>query len=70
LRDRPDLWLPDNLLLLQEYLPVDPARRIVRMELVGGALRSVSELTHFERPAGVNRQALEDLSLQFFVIVV
>ena len=25
LRDRPDLWLPDNLLLLQEYFEVDPA---------------------------------------------
>jgi glutathione synthase/RimK-type ligase-like ATP-grasp enzyme len=38
LRDRPDLWLPDNLLLLQEYMPVDPARGIVRMEFVGGEL--------------------------------
>src|SRR5581483_9942162 len=24
LRDRPELWLPDNLLLLQEYFPTDP----------------------------------------------
>jgi glutathione synthase/RimK-type ligase-like ATP-grasp enzyme len=38
LRDRPDLWLPDNLLLLQEYLPADPARGIIRMEFVGGEL--------------------------------
>ncbi len=38
LRDRPDLWLPDNLLLLQEYFPVDPARGIVRMEFLGGEL--------------------------------
>jgi glutathione synthase/RimK-type ligase-like ATP-grasp enzyme len=32
------LWLPDNLLLLQEYFPVDPARGIVRMEFLGGKL--------------------------------
>jgi len=38
LRDRPDLWLPDNLLLLQEYMPVDPALGIVRMEFLGGEL--------------------------------
>jgi hypothetical protein len=38
LRERPDLWLPDNLLLLQEYLPGDPARGIVRMEFLGGDL--------------------------------
>jgi glutathione synthase/RimK-type ligase-like ATP-grasp enzyme len=38
LRDQPDLWLPDNLLLLQEYFPVDPARGIVRMEFLGGEL--------------------------------
>ncbi len=38
LRDRPELWLPDNLLLLQEYLPGDPARGIVRMEFLGGEL--------------------------------
>ena len=38
LRDSPDLWLPDNLLLLQEYLPADPARGIIRMEFVGGEL--------------------------------
>jgi glutathione synthase/RimK-type ligase-like ATP-grasp enzyme len=38
LRDRTDLWLPDNLLLLQEYFPVDPSRGIVRMEFLGGEL--------------------------------
>jgi glutathione synthase/RimK-type ligase-like ATP-grasp enzyme len=38
LRDRPDLWFPDNLLLLQEYFPVDPTRGIVRMEFLGGDL--------------------------------
>lgn len=38
LRDNPDLWLPDNLLLLQEYFPVDPANGIVRMEFLGGEL--------------------------------
>ncbi len=36
LRDQPDLWQPDNLLLLQEYFPVDRAHGIVRMEFVGG----------------------------------
>src|SRR5215831_1348678 len=38
LRDRADLWLPDNLLLLQEYFPSDPAQGIVRMEFLGGEL--------------------------------
>jgi glutathione synthase/RimK-type ligase-like ATP-grasp enzyme len=38
LRDRPDLWFPDNLLLLQEYFPIDPSRGIVRMEFLGGEL--------------------------------
>jgi glutathione synthase/RimK-type ligase-like ATP-grasp enzyme len=38
LRDQPELWLPDNLLLLQEYFPVDPTRGIVRMEFLGGKL--------------------------------
>jgi hypothetical protein len=38
LRDQPSLWLPDNLLLLQEYFPVDPARGIIRMEFLGGEL--------------------------------
>ena len=38
LRDNPDLWLPDNLLLMQEYVPTDPAQGIVRMEFLGGEL--------------------------------
>jgi hypothetical protein len=38
LRDTPGLWAPDNLLTLQEYFPVDPARGIVRMEFLGGEL--------------------------------
>lgn len=46
LRDQPALWLPDNLLLLQEYFPADAARGIVRMEFLGGkflyAMRVVS----------------------------
>lgn len=35
---QPGLWLPDNLLLLQEYFPTDPTRGIVRMEFLGGKL--------------------------------
>ncbi len=38
LREQPDLWLPDNLLLLQEYFPVKPGQGIVRMEFLGGKL--------------------------------
>ena len=38
LREQPALWLPDNLLLLQEYFPVDSAQGIVRMEFLGGKL--------------------------------
>ncbi|HTS63559.1 MAG TPA: hypothetical protein VMH28_16155 [Candidatus Acidoferrales bacterium] len=38
LRDQTSLWLPDNLLLLQEYVRVDPAQGIVRMEFLGGKL--------------------------------
>jgi hypothetical protein len=38
LRDQPSLWLPDHLLLLQEYFQVDAARGIVRMEFLGGRL--------------------------------
>ncbi|HLK61927.1 MAG TPA: hypothetical protein VKU19_00710 [Bryobacteraceae bacterium] len=38
LHDQPSLWLPDNLLLLQEYFEVDPAKGIVRMEFLGGEL--------------------------------
>ena len=38
LAQQPEHWLPDNLLLLQEYIPSDPARGIVRMEFLGGEL--------------------------------
>ena len=38
LRERPDLWLPDNLLLLQEYVEFDAPQGIVRMEFLGGEL--------------------------------
>jgi glutathione synthase/RimK-type ligase-like ATP-grasp enzyme len=38
LRERPELWTPDNLLLLQEHFDVDTARGIVRMEFLGGEL--------------------------------
>jgi len=36
-RDR-SMWLPDNLFLLQEYLPHDAEQGIVRMEFLGGEL--------------------------------
>jgi hypothetical protein len=38
LREKPEIWFPDNLLLLQEYFPVDPAQGIVRMEFLDGEL--------------------------------
>jgi glutathione synthase/RimK-type ligase-like ATP-grasp enzyme len=38
LRDRPELWLPDNLLTLQEYFKLPPSQGIVRMEFLGGEL--------------------------------
>lgn len=39
LSTQPELWLPDNLLVLQEYLPHDaPGRGILRMEFLGGEL--------------------------------
>jgi glutathione synthase/RimK-type ligase-like ATP-grasp enzyme len=38
LTQRPEHWLPDNLLLLQELIPTDPERGIVRMEFLGGEL--------------------------------
>ncbi len=38
LRDRPDLWLPENLLTLQEYIAADSSQGIVRMEFLGGDL--------------------------------
>ena len=34
----PSTWLPDNLFLLQEYLPHDPDQGIVRLEFLGGEL--------------------------------
>lgn len=34
----PAVWLPDNLFLLQEYLPHDPDVGIVRLEFLGGEL--------------------------------
>ena len=37
-RRDPAVWLPDNLFLLQEYLPHDPAQGIVRLEFLGGEL--------------------------------
>lgn len=37
-RRDPSIWLPDNLFLLQEYLPHDPEQGIVRMEFLGGEL--------------------------------
>ena len=33
-----DIWFPDNLFLLQELLPHDPDRGIVRLEILGGEL--------------------------------
>ncbi len=38
LRLQPEMWLPDNLLLLQEHFDVDPARGIIRMEFLGSEL--------------------------------
>jgi hypothetical protein len=38
LAQQPQHWLPENLLLLQEYFPTDPAKGIVRMEFLGGEL--------------------------------
>ena len=37
-RRDPSVWLPDNLFLLQEYLPHDPQQGIVRLEFLGGEL--------------------------------
>jgi len=34
----PSTWLPDNLFLLQEFLPHDPDHGIVRLEFLGGEL--------------------------------
>lgn len=37
-RADPSIWQPDNLFLLQEFLPHDPAQGIVRLEFLGGEL--------------------------------
>lgn len=37
-RRDPSVWLPDNLFLLQEYLPHDSDQGIVRLEFLGGEL--------------------------------
>jgi glutathione synthase/RimK-type ligase-like ATP-grasp enzyme len=37
-RRDPSVWLPDNLFLLQEYLPHDPQQGIVRLEFLGSEL--------------------------------
>ena len=37
-RRDPSYWEPDNLFLLQEYLPHDPEQGIVRLEFLGGEL--------------------------------
>ena len=37
-RRDPGVWLPDNLVLLQEYLPHDPEQGIIRLEFLGGQL--------------------------------
>jgi glutathione synthase/RimK-type ligase-like ATP-grasp enzyme len=34
----PAVWQPDNLFLLQEYLPHDPEQGIIRLEFLGGEL--------------------------------
>ena len=34
----PGIWLPDNLFVLQEYLPHDPERGIMRLEFLGDEL--------------------------------
>ena len=34
----PGIWLPDNLFVLQEYLPHDPEHGIIRLEFLGGEL--------------------------------
>ncbi len=37
-RTNPAIWEPDNLFLLQELMPHDPERGIVRLEFLGGEL--------------------------------
>lgn len=38
LEQRVDIWFPDNLLLLQEYVPYNEATGIIRMEFLGDQL--------------------------------
>lgn len=38
LQQQPELWWPDNLLLLQEYFPLPAGQGIVRMEFLNGKL--------------------------------
>ncbi len=43
----PGIWLPDNLFVLQEYLPHDPELGITRLEFLGGELLySMRVVTH------------------------
>jgi hypothetical protein len=52
LREQPSLWLPDNLLMLQEYFPVDAARGICGWNLSAkAAVRDARDLTWRVRPA-------------------
>lgn len=47
IESHPETWLPDNLLLLQEFVPYDQEHGIVRMEFVGGELLySMRVVTH------------------------
>ena len=47
LNDNPELWLPDNLLLLQERLNYDEDFGIVRVEFIGGEfLYAMRVITH------------------------
>lgn len=72
LRDVPDIWAPDNLLLLQEYFNVDTESGIVRMEFLNRellyAMRVVSHGAYNLCPAdtcnpggsnGAHRQGVE-----------
>lgn len=71
IESNPNLWEPDHLLLLQEYLPHDTEKRgIIRMEYLGGellyAMRVVSKgnfnLCPSEvcNPASVNANSADD----------
>ena len=70
LEQSPDWWLPDNLLLLQEFLPHDSEHQgIVRMEFLGGellyAMRVVSKGNFNLCPSEVcNPVETEDLAGQ------